>query len=109
MPGRKITDESDAHACLEAAAASGLTRAGWARAHGVDARSLNAWRVNLERRSRGQGTRSELRLVELVSQEPCGPPTGSGVRLVMGELVVEVDRGFDQGTLLAVLDVVAAC
>ena len=39
MPGRKIADEMDAHACLDAAARSGLPRTEWARAHGVDARS----------------------------------------------------------------------
>jgi hypothetical protein len=109
MPGRKIADESDAHACLEAAARSGLPRAEWARAHGVDARSLNAWRLNLERRSAEAAKPSELRLFELVSE--AAPPRSavSGVRLVLGELVVEVDRGFDAGTLGRVLDLVAPC
>ena len=68
MPGRKIADETDAHACLEAAMRSGLARAEWARAHGVDARSLNAWRLNLERRSAEAAKPSELRLFELVRQ-----------------------------------------
>ena len=35
MPGRKIADEMDAHACLDAAARSGLPRTEWARAHGL--------------------------------------------------------------------------
>ncbi len=109
MPGRKIADETDAHACLEAAMRSGLPRAEWARAHGVDARSLNAWRLNLERRSAEAAKPSELRLFELVSE--AAPPRSavSGVRLVLGELVVEVDRGFDAGTLGRVLDLVAPC
>ncbi len=51
MPGRKIAGETDAYARLEAAMRSGLSRATWARARGVDARSLNAWRLNLARRS----------------------------------------------------------
>ena len=109
MPGRKIADETDAHACLEAAMRSGLPRAEWARAHGVDARSLNAWRLNLERRSAGVAEPPELRLVELVSEAAPRQPVGSGVHLVLGDLVVEVDRGFDAGTLARVLDVAAPC
>ena len=57
MPRRKIRDVADAHACLNAAAASGLPRAVWARANGIDARSLNAWRITLDRTKR---PRSEL-------------------------------------------------
>ena len=109
MPARKITDETDAHACLEAAQRSGLPRTEWARAHGVDARSLNAWRMNLERRGQQGPPESQLRLVELVSGEAPVTSAGSGVRLVVGDLVVEVDRGFDPGTLGRVLDVVAPC
>ena len=109
MPGRNIADETDAHACLKAAARSGLPRAEWARAHGVDARSLNAWRLNLERRSGEAAEPPELRLVELVSEVAPRQSARSGVRLVVGELVVEVDRGFDAGTLGRVLDLVAPC
>ena len=109
MPGRKIADEMDAHACLDAAARSGLPRTEWAWAHGVDARSLNAWRLNLERRERPPPRSSALRLVELVAAETDAKPVGSGLRLVLGDLVVEVDRGFDPATLGRVLDVVARC
>ena len=109
MPGRKIADETDAHACLEAAARSALSRAEWARAHGVDARSLNAWRMNLERRGRPDPPGSTLRLVELVTDETDTRSIGSGLRLVLGDVVVEVDRGFDTATLGRVLDVVARC
>jgi hypothetical protein len=49
MSQRKIRTADDARACLAAAQASGLPRAAWARAHGIDARSLNAWRLNLAR------------------------------------------------------------
>lgn len=48
MAGRKIEDEAEARSCLKAAVASGEGRAVWARRHGIDGRSLNAWRVNLE-------------------------------------------------------------
>ncbi|MFT6161752.1 MAG: transposase-like protein [Myxococcota bacterium] len=50
MPRRKIRDEQDALDCLMAAKTSGLARSEWARAHGIDERSLNGWRVALERR-----------------------------------------------------------
>jgi hypothetical protein len=66
--GRKIEDEDDALRCLEAAEQAGLSRRDWARSAGVEPRSLNAWRVNLERRARGAGPRlaRALPLVELV-------------------------------------------
>lgn len=109
MPGRKITDETDAHACLEAAVRSGLPRAHWAHVHGVDARSLNAWRLNLERRTRRAVGPPELRLVELVSGPVVSRSSGSGVRLRIGEVVVEVERDFDVSTLGRVLDLMAPC
>jgi hypothetical protein len=109
MPGRKIADETDAHACLEAASRSGLPRAEWARAHGVDARSLNAWRLNLQRRSAVEREPTTLRLVELVGEGRPATTQASGVRLVVDDLVVEVDRGFDAGTLGRVFDLVAPC
>jgi len=46
---RKIRDADDARSCLDAAARSRLPRAEWARRNGVDARSLNAWRLALAR------------------------------------------------------------
>jgi transposase-like protein len=48
--GRRIEDEGEAQRCLLAAKRSGQNAGEWARAHGVDGRSLNAWRMNLGRR-----------------------------------------------------------
>lgn len=39
---RKVRDAADAEACLAAAESSGMARAAWAHANGVNARSLNA-------------------------------------------------------------------
>jgi hypothetical protein len=64
MLRRKIRDANDARACLDAAAHSGLPRAQWAQKHGIDARSLNAWGLILNRTA---ATPSSLRLVELVN------------------------------------------
>lgn len=50
MSRRTIHDEADARACIAAAARSGLTRPALAQAHGIDARSINAWFQNLARR-----------------------------------------------------------
>ncbi len=53
--GRKIEDEREARACLKAAKGENLGR--WARAHGIDGRSLNAWRINLEARAKSTSRR----------------------------------------------------
>jgi len=108
MAGRKIVDEADARACLGAVASSGLSRVEWARLHGVDARSLNAWRMNLERRGRPTES-TPLRLVELVHPERPPQPVGSGVRVHAGGVVVELDRDFDPSVFVAVIDLVAPC
>lgn len=42
MAGRRVTDEQDARRCMAAAKAARGGLAVWARAHGVDGRSLNA-------------------------------------------------------------------
>ena len=105
MAGRKIRDVRDAHESLAAAAASGLTRAEWARQEGIDGRSLNAWHLNLERR---QDRRPELRLVELVSTA-AKPEPPAALRVRCGPFVVEVGVSFDEDTLARLLAVVAAC
>jgi hypothetical protein len=64
---RKIDDEEDARRCLAAAERAGLTPRDWARENGVDARSLNTWRINLgRRRAVGELPPAALTLVELV-------------------------------------------
>ena len=98
MAGRRIRDEADARACLAAVEASGLGRAEWARREGIDARSLNVWRMNLSRK------RAPARLVELV-------PTVRAARYVVrcGHLEVEIGDDFNEATLFRLLQVVAAC
>ncbi|MEN9580190.1 MAG: hypothetical protein RJA70_3199 [Pseudomonadota bacterium] len=51
--GRKIEDEREARRCLAAARRAGLGLGEWARARGIDGRSLHAWQLGLERRARG--------------------------------------------------------
>ena len=111
MPGRRIADEHDARSCLEGVARSGLPRVEWAHAHGVDARSLNAWRLNLERRAAAASS-APLRLVELVAREEpteSSKSVASGVRIEVDGLVIQLDRGFDSEVLFKLLDMVAPC
>jgi len=101
MAGRKIQDEREARACLEAVDQSGMERARWARANGIDGRSLNAWRLNLERSPK----QSRLRLVELVAEDSADV----SFRVECGPFVVEVPSGFDEVALARLLEVIAAC
>lgn len=104
MAGRKIKDEVDALECLDAAAHSGVSRTEWAHRSGVDARSLNAWHMNLARR--GSSEARELRLVELVPRPAkVSPP----LVLRCGAWCVEVRADSDLALLAEVLEVVEAC
>jgi hypothetical protein len=107
MPGRKILDEADARACLDAALSSGLPRSEWAWAHGIDARSLNAWRLNLDRKA---SVPRPLEFVEIVPTSVTSAMREAvSLRVHRDDLVVEVPVGFDEDHLLRVLRVMAAC
>jgi hypothetical protein len=95
---RKIEDEAHARRCLAAVKAAGGDSAAWANANGVDARSLNAWRVNLSRRG-------APKLVELVPATPHRPR----VRYAVGNRRVEFDDGFSGDTLFRVMQVLRSC
>jgi hypothetical protein len=101
MALRKVRDAGEARACLAAVEESGLPRAEWARRNGVDARSLNAWRLNL---ARGELRRSDLRLVEWVPQAVDRP-----LIVRVGPFAVEVDADFDAAALRRLIEVVASC
>lgn len=105
MELRKVANRDEAVRFLNQVAASGLERAVWARSNGVDPRSLNLWRVNIEREQR-DATHRPLRIVELVSATP---PADVGVRVRCGTFVIEVAPGFDEGTLQRVLATVSRC
>jgi hypothetical protein len=104
MPGRKVRDARDAEACLAAAAASGRARARWAQDNGVDARSLNAWRLNLKR----DRPSSAMQVVELVARERLVTPPARYV-VLCGDLGIEVDDRFDEDVLRRLIGVVASC
>lgn len=83
-----------------------MDRATWAREHGVDPRSLNAWRLNLERVG---GPRPGM--LELVSGDADRRVERTERRYTVrcGEFTVEVPPDFDASVLIRLLGVVAAC
>jgi hypothetical protein len=117
--GRKIEDEREALRCLRAAERKGVSAGEWARAHGVDGRSLHAWQMNIARR----GTSAPLRrrkkfanakpaaraLVEIV---PAAMPAVSGLgryALVVGSARVEFGDDVVVATLRRVLEALRSC
>jgi hypothetical protein len=115
---RKITDEFDARRCLAAARRAGGDIGAWARANGVDGRSLNTWRMNLARRGSARASSaarsrtaevasSRATLVELIP----APRSSTGGRYVVhvGTTRVEVGDDFDPNTLRRIVEVLRAC
>jgi hypothetical protein len=54
MSARKIQDENDAKDCIERMKASGLTLTAWARAEGVDGRSVTVQKSTPRLRRRNE-------------------------------------------------------
>jgi hypothetical protein len=116
MSKRKTADEQDARACLDRAKVAVQSPGAWARANGVDGRSLNIWRVNLERadhrRGAGSSGASDLPrfgLVELVPR-PERVDSGSGARYALEIEGTRLEFGDDasSATLRRVLEAVPA-
>lgn len=107
MPGRKIRDEDDARACLSAVESSTLARAAWARSHGIDARSLNAWRLALERRARRDKSSGLFDLVPLGGERT--RPAVPVMVVRRGDFAVDISRDVDVVHLGRVLQALAAC
>ena len=116
--GRKIEDEGDALRCLRKVHQAGLSVGEWARAHGIDGRSLHAWRIAIARRgvparnrkASGKSKRAELALVELV---PAASFTerDSARRyvLVIGAARVEFGDDASGATLRRVFEALRSC
>jgi hypothetical protein len=108
MRTRKIRDEADAKACLAAVRAAGGDRLAWAHAHRVDARSLNMWRVVLERRaSSRQRTAAAPKMIELVPSS--APRAAARYVLDVGSARVEFDDSCSAETLQRVVRALRAC
>ncbi len=80
----------------------------WARAHGVDARSLNAWRVNLaQREPKSSGSPMKPRLVELVPTASTEPSARYRVRV--GDVEIALDDRFEESTLVRLVRALRSC
>jgi hypothetical protein len=134
---RRITDEREARRYLAAARKTRERAGAWARAHGIDGRSLNAWRMNLARRGAGSPParaatlpraamvvrtrpRPRAALVELVpSSRPSGMASASMLAFLasaaaryavhVGDVRVEVGDDFSVETLGRILEVLRTC
>jgi hypothetical protein len=116
--GKKIEDESEARRCLQAAKRQGVSAGEWARAHGVDGRSLHAWQMNLGRRGADGPPRRRRKqeaatiapgLVELVPSARVNA-LGTG-RYVLEVAGARVEFGGDVSvmTLRRVLEALRSC
>lgn len=113
MPGRKVRDEAEARRLLDAVSRSGLGRAVWARQHGINARSLNAWRLVIDKKDRKAGSRRgpspELTFLELVPTAS-GTPSALALSVHVGDVRIEVPADFAEDHLRRTLQaVLAAC
>ena len=102
---RKIDDEREARAFLKAAKSAGVPLKVWARAHGIDGRSLNAWRINLGR-ARTQ-TSPKARLVELVPSVDREPAASCVVRVA--DATIELGDDFREETFVRIVRALRSC
>lgn len=107
---RKVRDEREARGLLDELQGSGLGMPEFCARVGVDGRSLNCWRVNLERRDGVDkavtAPPSSVRFLEVVGVRP---PTRRAVyRLRLGRVLIEVDDDFEEDTLGRLLTVASA-
>ena len=117
--GRKIEDEREAVRCLRAAERRGLSAGDWARAHGVDGRSLHAWEMNLSRRGTtsprkrrkgsSKATSTAHALVELVPAATTTSERLGRYALVVGGARVEFGDDVAVATLRRVLEALRPC
>jgi hypothetical protein len=106
---RKIADERDARACLRAAERAGVTPTTWAREHGVDARSLHAWRINVvQPRDAKRETVTGPRMVELVPAATAAVRTARYVVRV-ADAEIELADDFGEETLARLVRTLRAC
>ena len=99
---RRIKDEVEARACLAKVRESRLPLAAWSREHGIDGRSLNTWKVNLERREMAG---LKPRFVELVPRAS----VSARYAVIVGDVRIEVDDSFQAETLVRLVRALRSC
>lgn len=108
MERRKIANEAEARRALKAVARTGAGIAAWARAHGVDGRSLHAWDMVLARKATGRAScrPGSATLVELV---PTTVVSTARYVLRVGEGSIEFGDDARDETLRRVVGVLRSC
>ena len=107
MERRKISGEEEARSALKAITRAGTSIKEWARAHGVDGRSLHAWEMTLTRKDRGAvKPQRAAALVELV---PSMPAASARYVMRVGEVSVEFGDDASEETLLRVVGLLRSC
>ena len=104
MERRKIAGEAEALRALAAAERMGKGLGEWARAHGVDGRSLHAWDLALRRRGKKAG---RAKLVELIPAATRVTPARYVLRI--GEVAIEFGDDAREETLRRVVGVLRSC
>ena len=107
MAGRKIINEQDANRCLQGVKNERNSLAGWAQAHGVDGRSLHAWKMALERRGTTRTRALVPRLVEIIPATSVTKAARYVLRIHEVELEVGVD--FEEASLRRLVGVLKSC
>ena len=94
---------------LAAVKSSRADLATWSRAHGVDGRSLNLWRLNLSRR--GAPSLRAVRPVRLVELVPALPRNLSRAPDVLrvGGVELEIGDQFDEQSLRRLVGLLKSC
>lgn len=108
---RKVADAAEARSLLMAWSASGEAMGRFCEARGINRRSLNIWRVNLARWGEEPATeppRTALDLVELVAASSRASEE-TRYRLVVGDVVLELDDRFRDETVLRLLRLARQC
>jgi hypothetical protein len=80
----------------------------WARAHSIDGRSLNAWRVNFTRRGVRRRRSVAPRLVELVPASASSPRLARYV-LRLDRVELEVGDDFNEASLRRLIGLLKSC
>ena len=91
---------------VEAYKASGLTRKEYCRENRLNIHQLDYWRKKLNRAPKAPPTKNENGFVQVQVDDEKQP--GSSINLRIGQIVVEVDAGFDPAHLKNVLRVLGA-
>ena len=107
MAGRKIINEQDAIRCLQGVKSERSSLGKWAKAHGVDGRSLHAWKMALERRGTTRTSAMVPRLVEIIPAAAVRET--ARYRLRIHEVELEIGADFDEASLRRLVGLLKSC